>query len=113
MGTKLGTSRLNYRYDRQGNGLSPGLSLHGNSWRITKRTPTELLPHYNGKKHLRLNTGKSDKREAASVAWQWHAEQEAEFDRQRKTGRREKTSIAPADIRWLVDSMLSSTLGGG
>jgi len=89
----------------------PGLSLHGNSWRITKRIPTELLPHYNGKKHLRLNTGKSDKREAASVAWQWHAEQEAEFGRLRKTGRREKTSIAPADIQWLVGSMLASTLG--
>lgn len=89
----------------------PGLSLHGNSWRITKRIPTELLPHYNGKKHLRLNTGKSDKPAAASVAWQWHAEQEAEFDRLRKTGCREKTSIAPADIQWLVGSMLTSTLG--
>jgi hypothetical protein len=68
----------------------PGLSLHGNSWRITRRIPTELLPYYNGKKHLRLNTGKSDKREAASVAWQWHAKQEAEFDRLRRTGRRER-----------------------
>lgn len=89
----------------------PGLALHGNSWRITKRIPTDLLPHYSGKKHLRHNTGKTDKREAASVAWQWHAEQEAEFDRLRKTGCREKTSIAPADIQWLVGSMLTSTLG--
>lgn len=89
----------------------PGLSLHGNSWRITKRIPTELLPYYNGKKHLRLNTGKTDKREAASVAWQWHAEQDAEFDRLRKTGSREKTSIPPSDIQWLVGSMLASTLG--
>ncbi len=89
----------------------PGLSLHGNCWRITKRIPTELLPHYNGKKHLRLNTGKSDKREAAAVAWQWLGELEGEFDRLRKTGRREKVAIAPADVQWLVGSMLASTLG--
>jgi hypothetical protein len=88
-----------------------GLSPHGNSWRITKRIPTELLPHYGGKTQLRHNTGKADKREAASVAWQWHAEQEAEFERLRTTGRREKTSIAPADIQWLVNSMLSYALG--
>ncbi len=88
-----------------------GLSPHGNSWRITKRIPTELLPHYGGKTQLRHNTGKADKREAASVAWQWLGEQEAEFERLRTTGRREKTSIAPADIQWLVASMLSSTLG--
>lgn len=89
----------------------PGLSPHGNSWRITKRIPTELLPHYSGKSLLRYNTGKADKREAAAVAWQWLGELEGEFDRLRKTGRREKTTIAPADIHWLVGSMLTSTLG--
>lgn len=88
-----------------------GLSPHGNSWRITKRIPVDLLPHYGGKTQLRHNTGKADKREAASVAWQWLGEQEAEFDRLRTTGRREKTSIAPADIQWLTDSMLSYALG--
>lgn len=88
-----------------------GLSPHGNSWRITKRIPVDLLPHYGGKTQLRHNTGKADKREAASVAWQWLGEQEKEFDRLRTTGRREKTSIAPADLQWLVSSMLSYALG--
>lgn len=89
----------------------PGLSQHGNSWRITKRVPSDLLPHYDGTALLRYNTGKADKREAAAVAWQWLGELEGEFDRLRKTGRREKTAIAPADIQWLVGSMLTSTLG--
>lgn len=89
----------------------PGLSPHGNSWRIAKRVPADLLPHYNGKTLLRHNTGKADKREAAVVAWQWLGELEGEFDRLRKTGRREKTSIAPADLQWLVGSMLASSLG--
>ena len=91
----------------------PGLTLHGKSWRITKRTPSDLLPHYSGKKHLHHNTGKTDKREAAPVAWQWLGEQATEFERLRTTGRRERTSIATADVQWLVDSMLSSTLGAG
>lgn len=88
-----------------------GLSPHGNSWRITKRIPVDLLPHYGGKTQLRHNTGKADRREAASVAWQWLGEQEAEFARLRTTGRRERTSIAPSDLQWLVDSMLSYALG--
>lgn len=89
----------------------PGLSQHGNSWRITKRVPADLLSHYNGKPLLRHNTGEADKREAAAVAWQWLGELEGEFDRLRKTGRREKTGIAPADLQWLVESMLASSLG--
>ena len=93
----------------------PAYRYTGIAGESPSESPPNCFPTTTGKntskKHLRLNTGKSDKREAASVAWQWHAEQEADFDRQRKTGRREKTSIAPADIQWLVDSMLSSTLG--
>lgn len=89
----------------------PGLELHGTSWRIVKRVPSDLLPHYGGKKLLRHSTGKADKREAATAAWQWLGELEGEFDRLRKTGRRERMSIAPADLQWLVESMLSYALG--
>lgn len=103
MGTKLGTSRLTIGMTDKEMANPPGLSLHGNSWRITKRIPTELLPYYNGKKHLRLNTGKSDKRVAASVAWQWHAKQEAEFDHLRRTGRREKTALPRLTFSGLRD----------
>ena len=89
----------------------PGLNLHGNSYRITKRIPRDLLPHSGGKKLLRYTTGTADKAAAADIAWRWHAETVEEFARIRETGSAAKTCIPPAELSWLVGSMVSSTLG--
>lgn len=89
----------------------PGLTLHGKSWRITKKIPLDLSHHYGTKVHLRHQTGLSDKGEAAVVAWQWHSETMAQFERLRKTGSPHKTSIPAAEVTWLIDSMIAYSLG--
>lgn len=88
----------------------PGLALHGNSYRITKRVPHDLLTYYGGKNLLRYTTGTADKAAAADIAWRWHAETVEEFARIRETGNAAKTCIPPAELSWLIDSMVSSTL---
>lgn len=89
----------------------PGLTLHGKGWRITKKIPLDLTHHYGSKVHLRHQTGLADKSEAAVVAWRWHSETVAEFERLRTTGSTHKTSIPAAAVPRIVSSMLSSILG--
>ena len=60
----------------------PGLELHGSTWRVTKRVPTDLL-HCYPTRHLRRSTHQSDKRDAAQVAWVLLADLAQEFDRLR------------------------------
>jgi hypothetical protein len=59
-----------------------GLGLHGRAWRAQKRNRKSCIDAYpDGRQVLYLNTGFADKKEAASVARQWIAQVEAEFDR--------------------------------
>lgn len=89
----------------------PGLSLHGKSWRITKRIPGALRPHYGGKTLLRHSTGTADKTAAALVAWRWLTETTEEFARIHETGSAVKTSVPATEVSRLVASMVASTLG--
>lgn len=86
-----------------------GLVLHGSTYRIQKRVPKDCLPHYN-KPILYHRTECSDKRAAASVAWKWLAEIEADFDRIRSTGSLIKTSISDEEADRLCQLMLVSRL---
>lgn len=67
----------------------PGMELHGSKWRIKKRVPLDLrkkYPQYYPSPFKYLYTNESDKRKAASKAWPWITEVEAEFQRVRDTG---------------------------
>lgn len=89
----------------------PGLSLHGKSWRITKRIPESLRAHYGGQAFLRYPTGTPDKKAAAVIAWRWLADTAEEFTRIRETGSAAKTIVPAAEVSRLVASMVASTLG--
>lgn len=87
----------------------PGLELHGSTWRVTKRVPKDLQSHY-PKKLIRLSTGESDKRKAASVAWELLAKLESEFTLIRASGSRFKSTVDDETIDWLVGQMISHCL---
>lgn len=89
----------------------PGLSLHGKHWRITKRVPETLRPHYDGKALLHYPTGTADKTAAALIAHRWLAGIAEEFARIRETGSAAKTAITAAEVSHLVASMVAHSLG--
>ncbi|MHB1214092.1 MAG: DUF6538 domain-containing protein [Thiobacillus sp.] len=89
----------------------PGLAMHGKSWRISKRIPEALRPHYEGKTLLRHSTGTADKPAAALIALRWLAETAEDFARIRETGSAVKTSVPATEVPRLVASMVTSTLG--
>lgn len=89
----------------------PGLALHGKSWRLTKRIPDALRPHYGGKTFLRCSTGTPDKKAAAVIALRWLADTAEEFARIRETGSAAKTIVPAAEVSRLVASMVASALG--
>jgi integrase len=88
----------------------PGMELHGSGWRITKRIPQELLPHYAPKKHLRHQTGEPDKKAAAVLAWRWLADLEEEFARIRQTGSKSRKTISPTEASRLAALMVRHVL---
>lgn len=87
----------------------PGLELHGSTWRVTKRVPKDLQSHYPNKL-IRLSTGESDKRKAASVAWELLAKLESEFTLIRASGSRFKSTVDDSTIEWLVAQMIADCL---
>lgn len=89
----------------------PGLALHGKSWRLTKRIPDALRPHYGGKTFLRCSTGTPDKKSAAVIALRWLADTAEEFARIRETGSAAKTSVPAAEVAWMVGSLVTYALG--
>ena len=87
----------------------PGMEYHGSGWRINKSVPTDLKQHYSTRL-LRHQTGESDKKKAANLAWRWLAEREEEFKRLRETGSKFKTSITPDEMEYLVDTGVRTVL---
>lgn len=87
------------------------MELHGSGWRIKKRVPTALLQHYPPpNKFLHLQTGETDKKTAAVLAWRWLADLEEEFKRIRVTGSKHKQVISPEEVSHLVRLMVRSSL---
>ncbi len=81
---------------------SSGMELNGSTWGVTKRAPNDLKPHFSNPL-IRLSTGESDKRKAATVAWVLIAKLEADFALIRASGRRFKRTVDDATIAgWLV-----------
>ncbi|MBC2731428.1 MAG: site-specific integrase [Thiobacillus sp.] len=89
----------------------PGFAPHGKRWRIVKRIPNALLPHYAGETHLRYPIDAANESAARVIGWRWHAETEETFERILKTGSANKTRIPADEVSRLVSTMLASALG--
>jgi integrase len=88
-----------------------GLRFHGRTWRAQKRIRKSCLDAYpDGGPVLYLNTGSADKKEAASVARQWIARLEADFDRIERNKAQIRTAITDEEIKRLCDAWLSFSI---
>ena len=88
------------------------MALHGRTWRAQKRIRKSCIDAYpDGRQVLYLNTRCADKKEAASVARQWIARLEAEFDRIEQGRAQIRTTITDEEIARLCAAWLGFSIG--